>query len=110
MWLREAILIEVADNTVTPIGLQFWDEAANAPLDITGWSFVCNIAQADGETKLASFAGEIADATTGEIDVTFDGRLLIGNRTLSGQLIAVDEVGESVTAARIILLVNEGIE
>lgn len=110
MWLRDPLLIEIADNTSTPIGFEFWDEAANAPLDITEYKFVCNIAQADGVKKLASFVGKVTDAEAGHIDITFDGKTLGGNRTLSGQIIATDVLNESVTAARIVLLVNQGIK
>lgn len=112
MWLRDPLVIEVADNTSTPIGLQFWDEAANAPLDLTGYTLSCNVASADGQSRLASFAVNITNAEQGECEIIFDGGVFgadRGGRIFSGQIKALDENLESVTAARLELIVNEGI-
>ena len=113
MWLRDPLVIEVADNTVTPIGFQFWDEASDSPLDITGYTMTCNVASADGQSRTTSFPIEITDAENGECECLFDGAVFgvgRGERVFTGQWIATDEVGDSVTAARLIILVNEGID
>ena len=113
MWLREPLVIEVADNTVTPIGFQFWDEAANVPLNISDYTMKCNVASADGQSRLASFTVEITDAENGECECLFVGAAFgvgRGDRVFTGQWIATDDVGESVTAARLVILVNEGID
>lgn len=113
MWLRDPLVIEVADNTVTPIGFQFWDEATNAPLDISGYTMTCNVASADGQSRLASFPVEITNAENGDCECLFDGSAFgggRGERVFVGQWKAVDASGDGVTAARLIILVNEGID
>lgn len=113
MWLRDPLVIEVADNTVTPIGFQFWDEVADEPLDISGYTMACNVASADGQSRIAPFPVEITDAENGECECPFDGPAFgsgRGQRVFTGQWIATDASGDSVTAARLIILVNEGID
>lgn len=113
MWLRDPLVIEVADNTVTPIGFQFWDEAADEPLDIGSYVMACNVASADGQSRLASFPVEITDAENGECECLFDGSVFgggRGERVFTGQWIATAGADYSVTAARLIIVVNEGID
>lgn len=113
MWLRDPLVIEVADNTATPIGFQFWDEASDSPLDISDYTMACNVAPADGQSRIASFPVEITDAENGECECLFNGSAFgggRGERVFTGQWIATDASGDSVTAARIIILVNEGID
>ena len=113
MWLRDPLVIEVVDNTVTALGFQFWDEVANGPLDVSGYSFACNIATADGQSRLVTISCPVTDAAAGEVDLAIDGEVFgegRGERVFAGQIIATDEAGENVTAARIVLFVNEGIE
>lgn len=113
MWLRDPLVIEVADNTSTPIGLEFWDEAANAPLDLTGYTLSCNVASADGQSRLANLPVEIAAPTIGVCDLVIPGSIFgagRGERFFGGQIRATDGAGEGVTAARLIIVVTEGID
>lgn len=73
MWTPLDVPIEVSRNGATGIGLELWDEVANAPLDLTGMSFTCKVASALGETVVATFSVEVIDVIAGEIDVIFNG-------------------------------------
>lgn len=115
MWLRDPIDIEVSRNTATPIGFQFWDEAADAPLDITGFTFSCKISTADGKYALASHDVDIFNAENGEYDIVFDGRMynsILGYQeiiTASYQVIATDGSNIPVTAQRGSIYITPGI-
>lgn len=113
MWVDEPIAIGVMDNTITSLGFQFWDEAADEPLDMTGYALKLNVATADGQALLFSVdftsGGDLA---TGMFDVSIDGSSFpdgVGERHFAGQAIATGN-GESVTAARFDIIVNEGID
>lgn len=76
MWTPLDVPIEVSLNGVTGIGLELWDEVANAPLDLTDMSFTCKVANALGEAAIATFAVEVIDAESGEADIIFEGRAI----------------------------------
>jgi len=114
MWISDPVDIEIARNTTTPVGFQFWDEVANVPLDITDFSFACRVAKADGESAIVTHSVEIVDAANGEYDVVFDGRSygVAGSKervTLSYQIIA-DNGSEPVTAQRGSIFLVPGIK
>ena len=73
MWTPLDVPIEVSRNGVTGIGMELWDDVANAPLDISGLNFTCKVARALGEPEIASFPVEVIDASLGELDLIFDG-------------------------------------
>lgn len=104
MWMAEPINIEVARNTTTPLGFQFWDQVADAPLDISDYSFICRISINDGQNAIANHVVDVSDAASGEYNIVFDGRMydVTGAKErviLSYQVIADD--GEApVTAQR----------
>lgn len=74
MWMSNPVDIEVARNTTTPIGFQFWDMTADAPLNISGFSFVCRVAGADGQSLIAIHSVDVINALIGQCDIIFDGR------------------------------------
>lgn len=73
MWTPLDVPIEVSRNGVTGIGLEIWDEVADAPLDVTGLTFTCKVARALGEPPVASFLVEVVDAVSGQLDIAFNG-------------------------------------
>lgn len=114
MWIKDSVDIEVARNTTTPIGFQLWDEVSQLPLDITGFSFTCSIALADGEKAIISHNVDISDAENGEFNIVFDGRsyqAVPGMKELSKatyQIIA-DDGDAPVTALRGAIFIVPGI-
>jgi len=115
MWLREPLPIEVSRVANVPIGGQFWDEVANAPMDISGYSFSMQIALADGETAIYSPVVTVTDPISGMIDFTIDGSALSSVSgaqdivTLSYQVKAIDFAGKSIIAIRGPLILTPGI-
>jgi hypothetical protein len=115
MWIGNPVDIEVARNTQTPIGLQFWDAEADIALNITGYIFTCNVALAEGSAPVTTFYCEVINAVSGMIDIVFNGPALSGLPgeqelvSLAYQVIAEDEVGNSVTAMHGTLLLIPGI-
>lgn len=73
MWTPLDVPIEVSRNGVTGIGLELWDEVANAPLDVNELTFTCKVARALGERAIASFPVEVVDAISGQLDIAFNG-------------------------------------
>lgn len=105
MWLRDPIPIEVARVAVTPIGLQFVDQTTCVPLNISGFTFTCKVAIADGLSSTVTHPVTVDDVTNGEISISFDGRMynaagLQECVTLSYQVIATDELNTPVVALR----------
>jgi hypothetical protein len=115
MWMSDPIDVEVARNATTPIGFQFWDEAADAPLDISGFTFSCKVATADGRSSIASHNVDVDDAINGEYNIVFDGRMynaISGTQeltTASYQVLADDGSGQPVTAQRGSIYIVPGI-
>jgi len=115
MWLRDPLPIEVSRVAIVPIGGQFWDEVANAPMDISGYSFSMQIALADGMTVIYSPVVTVTDAILGMIDFTIDGASLSsvsGDQdtvNLSYQVKAIDFEGKSIVAIRGPLILTPGI-
>jgi hypothetical protein len=115
MWLREPLPIEVSRVANVPIGGQFWDDVANAPMNVTGYSFSLKIAKNDGETPILTIPVTVTSAELGMIDFTINGSLLniqYGLKeivSLSYQIKATDAAGNSVIAARGPLTVTPGI-
>lgn len=106
MWMSDPINIEVARNATTPVGFQFWDMAADAPLDITGFTFTCKVASADGKGAVADHNVDVTSAIDGAYEIVFDGRMyggVSGSQELalaSYQVLADDGNGDPVTAQR----------
>jgi hypothetical protein len=114
MWMSDPIDIEVARNSTTPIGFQFWDEAADAPFDITGFTFSCKVSIADGKSAIAEHIVDVDDAANGFYNIIFDGRMYdaaLGSQelcTASYQVLANDGSG-IVTAQRGSIYIAPGI-
>lgn len=114
MWLRDPIDVEVTRNSQSPIGLQFWDEAANAPLDVSDFTFSCRVGLAEGTGLLTTFTCTVVDGSQGAIDINFDGTALASQPgmqdivTLSYQVLATGGA-ITVTAMRGSLILTPGI-
>lgn len=115
MWLREPINIELTRNSSSPIGLQFWDEDADAPLDISNYTnFTCRVAKEEGGTVVAVFECNIINAETGLLDILFNGTALAGQPgpreiiTLAYQVLA-SSANETFTAMRGSIFLTPGI-
>lgn len=115
MWLREQLPIEVSRVANVPIGGQFWDDVADIPMDISGYSFSCLVANADGEAIILSVPVTVSSSIGGMIDFSIDGKLLSSNVgkqetvTLSYQVKATDNFGNDVIALRGPLILTPGI-
>lgn len=115
MWLREPLPIEVSRVASVPIGGQFWDDVANAPMDISGYSFSGSVARADGEPSIYNFPVTVSSAAAGMVDFKIDGSALAGQAgsketvNLSYQIKANDGQGNSVIAVRGPLILTPGI-
>lgn len=81
MWTPLDVPIEVSRNGITGIGLEIWDDVADAALDLTGMSFTCKVASALGEAPITTFATEVVDAIAGQVDVIFDGSQISASGT-----------------------------
>ena len=74
MWeTSDTINIQVRRNTITPIGFEIWDEVANAACDVSGYSIVMRIADADGDDNIAEFTAIEIDLAKGQFDFELDG-------------------------------------
>lgn len=115
MWLRDPLPIEVSRVASIPIGGQFWDDVANAPMDITGYAFSGSVATSDGKPAIYSFPVSVTEKLTGLIDFSINGAAIaqsIGKQeavTMSYQIKATDAQGNSVIAARGPLILTPGI-
>jgi len=115
MWLRDPLPIEVSRVANVPIGGQFWDESANAPMDISGYTFSGLVAKSDGLSSVYSFPISVTEKLTGLIDFSINGAALaqsVGRQesvAMSYQIKATDAQGNSVIAVRGPLILTPGI-
>lgn len=113
MWLRDPLAIEVSRTAVTPVGFQLWDEPSNSPLDITGFTFSCNVSRIEGSARVASHPVDVTSYTNGEFEVIFDGSVYVGASMsevdYAYEVKATDGSGQSVIAMRGPLIVVPGI-
>lgn len=115
MWMREPLPIEVSRVANVPIGGQFWDEVADAPMDISGYLFSGVVATNDGEAVIYNFPVTITSAQVGMVDFVINGSALasgVGTKetiVYSYQIKATDAQSNSVIALRGPLILTPGI-
>lgn len=73
MWLRDDIPIEVSRVAYVPLGFQLIDDLTDLPIDITGMSVSCKVADADGSNAIASPEVIVQSSENGEFDIIFNG-------------------------------------
>jgi len=73
MWLADPIPLEVSRVADILIGLQFFDEDTDLPLDLTGFTFSAKVAMTDGEASFYSPAVTVDDVINGSVNVNFAG-------------------------------------
>jgi len=115
MWLRDPMPIEVSRVANVPIGGQFWDDVANAPLDVSGYTFLANVAISDGQPIILNIPVTVTSASLGMIDFNIDGYALstidgeMDSVSLSYQIKATDFAGNSIIVVRGPLILTPGI-
>lgn len=72
-WLRGNVPIEVSRVAQVTLGFQVFDDVTGDPINLVGYSILCNIAPADGEAPIANHAPVSSDLTIGAFDILFDG-------------------------------------
>lgn len=73
MWTPLDVPIEVSRNGNTPISLEIWDDVGNEPVDLSGLTLTCRVANALGEIDLYSPDCNVPDPISGLVDINFAG-------------------------------------
>lgn len=102
MWLGEPLDIEVSRSASLLIGLQFFDEVTDTPLDLSGYSFAGKVAPVEGDASVYSPVVAVSEAEQGWVDVTFDGTELDGIEGLKEKATAHYEITASKSGVEVI--------